>query len=221
MEPTSIAILPSGLAPAITQKLIAGREGNKSFAFIAGVKSREGGKKMELEELTKLFGELVARVETLEKDNQKEAEKPAEDKEADSTTANLAVVAKLEKSNKDLQAKLDKVESEKLTAEVKTLTEEVTGKMLPGQVEILKAELEKTTDLSEQKVVLSRLNAIIEEPADSERKLKAGRAKSKSKAENFEAAVKKEMADHGVSRFTAQRTVNDSMTDDEFETKEV
>ena len=158
---------------------------------------------MTLEELIKLVEGLVAKIEALEKGALEK--KPDEDKKDPD-------LAELEKANKDLQAKLDAVETDKLTAEVTELEEELKAKMLPGQVEKLDAELEKITDLSEKKVALSRINSVTEFPAGHVSKLKTGRRSSGSSEDKLYAErdrqVEERMANYKEDKYTALRKVN-------------
>lgn len=210
LEPSAMAILPAGVAPATTEKLAAERRGRGNpVAFLASKKeTQEGGKQMDLEELTKIVEGLVTEVATLKESLVAEKEEPEKDKKDDPT------IAELEKANKDLQAKLDTVETEKLTAEVETLTTEVMDKADVGQAETMKGELEKITDLSEKKVALSRWNTIIEKPEDKESKLRAGRRSAGSSEDKLYAErdrlVDKRMADFKEDKYTALRTVNET-----------
>jgi hypothetical protein len=203
LEPSAMAILPAGVAPAVTEKMIAERSRGRPVAFLANKETLEGGAQMELEELVKLVEGLVTKVEALEQGLMEK--KPDEGEKSPD-------MAELEKANTDLQAKLDAVEEKTLTAEVETLEAEVKEKMLPGQVEKLDAELEKITDLSEKKVALSRINSVTEFPAGRTSKLKAGRRSSGTNEDKLYAErdrqVDERMNNLGESKYTALRKVN-------------
>jgi len=210
LEPSAMAILPAGVAPAVTKKMIAGRNNRgRPVAFLANKKTLEGGGRMTLEELIKLVEGLIPRIDALEQGIAK--------KEADVEGDVAADVTELEKINAELKAKLDKIEKDKLEAEVNSLEKEIVDKIDADQKEKLEAAMKETTNLSEKKVVLSRLNAIIKEPADSERKLKAGRQTSIDKVRTIDNAIVKRMEETGESRLAASRAIRREMSESELD----
>lgn len=215
LEPTSVAILPTGVKPAIVEKIVAGRGGGQRFFFQAS-ENKEGNEEMTLEELAKMveegFKAIGERLEKLEEIVLKEDE-PGDDEPTEA-------VAELQRTIDEQQGKLDTIEEEKLKAEVAGLLENVKKKLTYGEVEKLEEDLGDAVKLSEKKVVLTRLNTVLEDIPETSRKMKAGRAVSKSE-DKFNTDVSARMKETGEGRFEASRAVLETMTDADIETKEV
>lgn len=225
MEPSALAILPTGVAPAVVENIVAGRDRGKLFAFMVG-ETEEGNEDMTLEELIELVNGLVSRIEALEEklsdeeeeetseDQEEKGEKEEDSREDDDT------VAKLRDTIQKQQDKLKELQDEKLQKDVDGLLASVKTKLTYGEVEKLEDELKDEADLSARKVVLERLNSVLEAIPEPQRQMRSGR-KVKKEEDEFNRKVDERIERTGEDRFTAARAVLETMDDSDFETVEV
>jgi hypothetical protein len=242
-EPEAMAVLPTGVPPAVVEKVIAGRgSDHEVVVLLAGNHLQmdgEGGKDMSLEELAGIVAQLVEDVKALKAqvgetspDESEDTGEPEEDQPDEAAAVESAPLLKLKKEVKeyakraeDAEAKIKEMEEEQLTSEVETLEESVFSRLGPEEVEKLKEDL-KEASLSERKAVFSRMALVIsEEPDVPGQRIHAGRRGTSRTVRNsedkFEEEVARRMKETNESRFAAQRWVLDHMDDNEIETEEV